>query len=257
MSSAFLLALVCCIFFSSKSFAEDENEVDRIGGWKVSDVARIMEDRGSHLYWLEFDLDGEKLDSDYFWNGKSDLYFKIMIVDNPNPIYSASFSKNFTEGIIFAPFTCDLLPVGSSISVTILDDDSSGKVLNFILGDSTQIEQTNSTNTGITIPSPVGIISAGTSHQNETKTTTMIQYPQWLIQNEASEVVADPISLIVPSSGMSTGTLDVYRNEVAVGTVNLHSSASTYTGLSLVVKVGFGIATAVLGFIGVIWKLKK
>ncbi len=258
-----LIVSVMCVF-SHRVVGE---ETGRIGGWKISDLARMMEDRGSHLYWLELDLDGEKIDSDYFWNGKSDLYFKIEIQGNPNPIYSTSYSKNFKKGIIRAPFTCDLMEVGSKITVTVLDDDSGGKVLELMLYSSVEVRKTDSTTikrayaSGVVIPSPYGTIARGSagsvSHKSETEIETIIEYPQWLIQNEDSEVVADPIYLAVPKSGMSSARIEVTRNQKVVGTVSLHSYASTYTGLSTNIKIGLAAIPLGLGLLGVVWKRRK
>ena len=227
------------------------------------------------LYWIEFDLDAKKVDSDYFWNGGSDLYFKIVIRGDPRPIYSPAFYKNYEGGKISAPFFYSWLNPGSEINVTILDDDSGGRVLSLLAGESTLVADYDLIETEVAIGAEAGIgLSASIPEgsiqfeanlakakigASNTKTTgnvkySVVPYPDWLVQGQESEVVIDNLLLTIMSPGQKPVEIEISRANQTLGTASLwshHTNRRSTPALKIGLILFFGLS-AIFSLVGVV-----
>lgn len=249
---AFLLTALC---WPAHLRAEESTHVE---DWDmlVENLDRFFQKRGEHLYWLELDLDGKLLDSDYIWNGTSDLFFRIETVSSPKPIFSPTYRKNFNSGIIRVPFVLDKENRAERITITVLDDDSGGKVLDLILSNSSMSKETHSdtVSASLTVGTPLGAADVTRRQGKSHELINVIDYPQWLIQLEDCEVVAKPIWLDLPLPGESSASVFVLNNDgEQAGTARVHST-TVYPDLR---KYIFAAAIGVVTVLVLIWSFLR
>ena len=218
-------------------------ESELFGGFIESFRPKLSELESSCLYWIEFDLDAKKIDSDFFWNGGSDLFFKIEVVGDPRPIYSPAFFKNYDGGTGRAPFFYSWLDAGAGVEVTILDDDSGGRVLSLLSGESSVVHDYDLTETTISASSGMSMSASTTKGSVKVESSpvkaeagvkrttgnvkyTVVPYPDWLVQGEKSEVIMDRVKLSVSGPGVIPAEIEITDSDRKLGTASLWSHAS-------------------------------
>lgn len=175
------------------------------------------------------DLDAKKIDSDYPWNGTSDLFFMVRIPGAAGPIYTPTFEKDYSGGVVLAPFLYSEISADSPIFLDILDDDSGGEILEFLASTNIVINRSNSTHKAAAaakysaFPTVGGLTAHASTSSESNETTIHIAYPSLLIQGKAFEEVADTATLTVGPSGQSSAKTPIIRNGRIVGHAILHT----------------------------------
>lgn len=212
-------------------------------------LEQLVSDNNETVYWIQIQVDPKGVSSDYFWNGKSDLFCKIETDTNAQPIFPSTYNKDTRFSNFRFPFSCPRLPPGSEIRVTLLDDDSGGKILAYLTASAEQItdRSTSGLSGGVQISGPLGV----RRYKEHTRSsTTIVPYPVELLQGEGFEIVSDTIIITVPKSGYESDVVKIFRNKKEVGTATLHSLPPTFSRALLA-----SVLAACLIAVVVVWLL--
>lgn len=213
----------------------------------LNHLLEMYRDKDEYIYWFELSIDTDEIDRDFwFWHGKSDLYFQITIEDDPRPLFSPLYIRDASDTKYRVPFEAGLLMPGTRVTLNIRDDDSGGKIAEWLsMPSGAEIESTWGSSlereASVAAMATTGVVAVASKaglKKVDTQSRTVrgtLDYPQWLVQGHKSTIAADPIELAIPQHGRSTAPIDITHNGEIVGSAALVAANPSYNRTIIVI----------------------